>query len=204
MTIINKSISNIKFKIWAFFYYTSPIYICLNPFKVFNYWWKSRKYFKFPIIIKYKLKRGDSLPSSDYFYMNTDVHNKWLHIDFRECGWKSKYDEVRFEHVPYIIIVLFKKVWVFGFEAPLYEQYKYENEYYWTRNNLLYWECILGYVLRYNKDLIKTYNDNIWIHHIWLDNESLSKEDKEKLKIPITVFPALTERGKRLIMKNMK
>ena len=98
-------LNSVKYKIWSYFWYRSPIYICLNPFKIFRFWWKARKDFLKPEIVKHKLKRGDSL-NSDYFYLDTNVNNKWLHINFEGCEWKSKFGDVRFEAVPYIIIVL--------------------------------------------------------------------------------------------------
>ena len=195
-------LNSIKYKIWNYFYYKSPIYICLNPFKIFEFWWEARKDFMKPIIIKHKLKRGDSL-SSDYFYLNTNVNNKWLHIDFEPCGWKSKYDDIRFESVPYILVVWFNKVWVWGLEAPLYEQHtpnQYNYKHYWTRNNDLYWEGILHYCMLFNHNIIKTYQNNIWTRHYHVEN--LHEGGYHQLEIQNTIFQALTNQGKEMIKEH--
>ena len=192
---LKKLRNTFKYKIWSYFWYRSPIYISLNPFRIFDYWWQCRDIFIKPVIVKHKLDRGDSL-YSDYFYLNTDVHNKWLHIKFQPCDWKSKYDEVRFESVPYILVVIKNKAWVWGFEAPLYEQSSNNN---WIRNNMLYWEGILSYLIEHNKDLIKTYKNNIWTRHYNVQN--LSDGSHHPLAIQDTIFHALTEKGKRIILE---
>ena len=90
-------------------YYHSNIYIEFNIFKLWRYWWTARKYFLAPIIVKYKLEVNQGL-GSDYFYMKTDNYNKWFHLSFHSCDWKSKFEEVRFEGVPYACLILFNKV----------------------------------------------------------------------------------------------
>ena len=195
-------LNSVKYKIWSYFWYKSPIYICLNPFKIFRFWWKARKDFLKPEIVKHNLKRGDSL-GSDYFYLDTDVNNKCLHINFEGCEWKSKYGDVRFEAVPYIIIVLFNKVWIWGLEAPLYEQRtpnEYNYKHYWVRDNMLYWEGILGYNILYHKNIIKTYQNNIWTRNYHVEN--LKDGGYHKLEIQNTIFQALTPRGKRIIKEH--
>jgi len=187
---------SIKFKIWDFFYHKSPIYIEFNFLKVYKYYWIARKYFLKPIIIKHKLKRGDSL-NADYYYLNTDVNNKWFHLSFESCGWKDKFGEVRFEAVPYALLVIFNKAWVWGFEAPLYEQHRE----IWSRNNMLYWEGVLGFSINYDKDIIKTYKNNIWTRNYTIINY---KQERELLEIQETIFDSLTEIGKRIIIKDIK
>ena len=146
----------IKFKIWNWFYYDSPIYIGLNPFEVIKHWWKVRKVFKRPIITKHKLGVQDYL-GSDYFLMKTQCNNKWFHLSFNGLGYKLKYDEPRFETVPYICLIWRNKVkYIWGFECPIVTLH---NDYY-SRENLIYWESILWYIK--SKDLIKTYENNLW------------------------------------------
>lgn len=188
---IKYHLRSIKWMIWNFLYYKSPIYIEFKFLKIYRYYWSARKYFLKPIIIKHKLKRGDSL-GSDYYYLDTNVNNKWFHLSFESCGWKDKFREVRFESVPYILLVIFNKVWVWGFEAPLYEQYRKT----WQRNNMLYWEGVLSFSINYSKNILSTYKNNIWVRTYTIINH---KKEEERLEIQETIFNALTEYGKQII-----
>lgn len=153
----------IKFKIWNWFYFKSPIYIGLNPFEVIKHWWKCRKVFRRPIIIKHKLGVQDYL-GSDYFLMKTQCDNKWFHLSFNELNYKLKYGEPRFETVPYICLIWRNKVkYIWGFECPIVTQH---NKFY-SRENMIYWESILWYIK--TKDIIKTYKENKWSMSIDLD-----------------------------------
>lgn len=194
---LKKLKATFQYKIWSYFWYKSPIYINLNFTKIFYYWWKSRRDFLKPVIVKHKLKRGDSL-GTDYFYLNTDVHNKLLHIDFRHCEWKTKYNDFRFESVPYIIVVLRNKVWVWGLEAPLWEQC---SNHSWKRNNDLYWEGILDYRYKFHKNIIRTYQNNIWVRHY--NVQDLRYGNNKELELQDTLFQALTETGKQIIKSHI-
>ena len=136
----------IKYKLWKFFYYKSPIYIEFKIFRPIREWWEVRKVFKRPHITKAKIE-----PS--YYSM---CHNKLFHLSFNELGYKMKYDEPRFEWNPYIKLILFNKfkyVWVFT--APIYLD---------NMEDMIYWESILWYSL--TKDLKKAYEMNIWSRSI--------------------------------------
>ena len=194
---LKQYINRLKYNIWSYFWYKSPIYINLNFTKIFWYWWKCRRDFLKPVIVKHKLKRGDCL-NSDYFYLNTDVNNKLLHIDFHPLDWKTKYGDYRFEGVPYIIIVLKNKAWVWGLEAPLWEQL---SNHSWQRNNMLYWEGILDYRYTYNKNIIKTYQNNIWVRHY--NVQDLRYGNNKELELQDTLFQSLTETGKQIIKSHI-
>lgn len=179
---INK-FRNIIYKISSWFKYESPIYIEFNIFRLWRYYWKARKYFKSPDIVFHKLNINDSL-GSDYFCLPVETHNKIFHMSIEACDWKSKFGEIRFEAVPYICIIISNKIkYVIGLEAPLW---KFRQEK-WTRDNLLYWEAVLGYSLRYKKDLVRTYKNNIW--------SDLNGNQS-------TIFEALTSKGKKIIVNS--
>lgn len=189
---------SLKWKIKDWIYYHSNIYIEFNIFKLWRYWWCARKFFLAPDIVKHKLDVNKGL-GSDYFYMMTDCHNKWFHLSFHSCDWKSKYGDVRFESVPYACLILFNKVkYIWGLEAPLFEQ---SSDHHWKRNNLLYWESVLGYSINYNKNLIDTYKDNIWYREYYNMYKPKDQEEYPRVKIEETCFNALTKRGKKMILK---
>ena len=100
---------------------------------------------------------------SDYLFIETSCHNKWLYFAVHPCDYKLKYGEIRFESVPHICLIWKNKIkYVWGLEAPLYEEI-YKTDYnYISKNNLLYWEGIYTYLWEYNKDIVKTYKNNIW------------------------------------------
>lgn len=121
-----------KIQIWNI--YHNPIY----------YWWKVRKYFKFPSILFYKGKKVwfFGLPISDKYY------NKFIDIRFSGLGWKDKYSTPRLEWQPYISILFLNKyhlVWSFVYN-PDYT-----------------WEAILD-ILYYGKTLEQAIVDNTWIN----------------------------------------
>ena len=156
MISIKKIYKKVKWRIWDWFNYKSPIFISINPFKVWKHWWKVRKVFRRPIITKHKLGVEGYL-GSDYFLMKTQCNNKWFHLSFNELNYKLKYGEPRFETVPYICLIWRNKVkYIWGFECPTVTLH---NDFY-SRENLIYWESILWYLK--SKDLIKTYKNNLW------------------------------------------
>lgn len=76
-------------------------------------------------------------------------------FDFRVSGlgWKSKFGNYEFEYPPFIDICLFNKWrWQFVFEAPQLN----------NTNELCYWEGMMDWLWNNDKDIIKTYEDNIW------------------------------------------
>lgn len=181
-------------------YYHSNIYIEFNIFKLWRYWWSARKYFLAPNIVRYKLKVNEGL-GSDYFYLKSDCDNKWFHLSFNSCDWKSKFGDVRFESVPHACLILFNKVkYVWGLEAPLYEQHRG----IWSRNNMLYWECVLGYSINYGKDILQTYKDNIWFREYYSMHKPKDQENYDRVKIEETCFNALTNKGKKKILEYQK
>ena len=197
---LKKLLNNIRYQIFSFFFYKSPIYLNLNIFKIYRYYWTARKYFQKPILRFYKMNIEDSL-GSDYFFLETECWNKWLYINCHHCEWKSKYTEIRFESVPHICIILFNKYkYVIGLEAPLYT----DTGGKWRPDNDLYWEAILGYCLEFKKDLVKTYNNNIWGRHYYDIYTSKGEEVRKKVNIYSTIFPALTKKGKDLIVEWQK
>lgn len=145
-----------------FFIYKSPIYInTFNIFKFYSDWWQARKVFYKPIMKVYKMNVDENILGSDYFYMETSTHNKWLYINIERCGYKLKWREIRFENVPYVCIIWRNKTkWIIGLEAPLYKYNRHSNTYW--RNNDLYWEALLTYLYEYDKDIVRTFRNNIW------------------------------------------
>lgn len=163
-----KLIRNIKYKLWNYFRYRSPIFISFKFWKPFQSWWKVRKIFKKPIFVYHKLKYNQEFLGDDYFYIPITCHNKWLFIDFDDCQFKLKYNEIRFESVPSIVLIWKQKiVYVIGLEAPEYEYTVNREKNNYNKNNLLYWEGILTYLYEFNKDLYKTYLNNIWEQLLW-------------------------------------
>jgi len=193
-------LKSIKWKIKDWIYYHSNIYIEFNIFKLWRYYWSARKYFLAPNIVKHKLKVDEGL-GSDYFFLMTDCNNKWFHLSFHPCEWKSKFGDVRFESVPYACLILFNRVkYIWGLEAPIFENYKGN----WSRNNLLYWEGVLGYSINYNKDILETYNNNIWVRTYYQMYKPKGQDEYDRIDIQDTIFNGLTYRGKKKILKYQK
>jgi len=162
-----------------FFTYRSPVYInTLNIFRFYLDWWKARKVFYKPIMKVYKMNVDENVLGNDYFYIETSTHNKLFYLNVERCGYKLKYGEIRFENVPYVCIIWRNKIkWIIGLEAPLYEYNSYSNTYW--RNNDLYWEALLTYLYQYNKDIIRTFKNNIWESmHILKDVDENGKNKK--------------------------
>lgn len=112
--------------------YHNPIY----------YWWKAKKYFKFPSIRFYKGKKTwfFGLPIRNEYY------NRFIDIRFSGLGWKDKYDSPRLEWQPYISILFFRKyqlIWSFVYEPDHT------------------WEAILDF-LYYSKSISKAIENNTW------------------------------------------
>ena len=196
-----KAYFHIKWKIGSWFYYKCPIYINFNIFKPIAIYWKARKVFNKPIIIKHKLNVNENNLGSDYWLLETECNNKWFYLNFHECGWKWKYREVRFESVPWICLIWRNKVkYIWGFEAPLYHESNIYNCYYHSRDNMLYWEGILSYLYEHNKDIIKTYLNNIWGSTYYL-NELDDSGKHKSIRKRFTLIHALKPKYANQIIK---
>lgn len=134
----------LTFKIWNI--HNNPLYE----------WWKVRKWFKRPYlklshIGKYEWMFG--LP------ICMDYYNKFIDIKISNVGWKDKYDEPRFEWLPYINLLFFRKwqiTWVFTYiEEPgnfiqqvlteaVYEAMLDINYYNRTLNETVEKHCLTG------------------------------------------------------------
>lgn len=202
---IVKKYKHIKYKIWAWFEYKSPIYICFNPFKFYRDWWKARNVFHRPVLCKYKMGVEENNLGSDYWYLETSCDNKWLMIKSHPCDYKLKYGEIRFESVPCLVIIWRNKTkWVFGLEAPLYdERINYIDKNYITRNNLLYWEAVLTYLWEHNKDIIKTYENNIWTQTFILEDVDKDTGVHKKVTRYETILPCLKNKYANIIYKHV-
>lgn len=198
---IKNSYYHYKFKLEDFFYRKSYIYIEFNIFKIFRYWWKVRKIFYKPILKKYKLNINDGL-GSDYLYLEYECNNKWLYFAVHPCEFKLKYNEVRFESVPYICLIWKNKIkYIWGLEAPLYEDNYFNGNHYISRNNLLYWEGILTYLIEFNKDIIKTYKNNVWIKTLFLSDIDKETNKSKKYEINYTLINVLKPKYASKIIK---
>ena len=186
----NKYYFKIKFKISNWFDYKSPIYINLNFWKFIKEYWKVRKVFHKPILKKYKIQVDENVLGSDYFYIENECYNKWFYLNFHECYWKWKYDEIRYEGVPWICLIWKNKVkYILGLEAPLYrDDVRTDDFQCYHRDNLLYWEGILSYLYMYKRDIIKTYENNIWGRSFYFTD--LNGEE-QKLRVRETIITAL-------------
>ena len=194
---------NYKYKLQNYFYYKSPIYIEFNIFKLYKYWWQTRKIFYKPLLKKYKLNLNECL-GSDYLYMEYSCYNKWLYFAVHPCDYKLKYEEIRFESVPYICLIWKNKVkYIWGLEAPLYEEREYNGNNYISKNNLLYWEGILTYLYEYDKDIIKTYENNIWTTTLYLkDIDEETNKNKTRI-INYTLLNALKPKYAEIIINHV-
>ena len=199
ISLIKKFYFKIKYKIWSYFYYKSPIYINFKFWKPISDWWKVKNIFKCPVFVFHKLKYNEEFIGSDYFYTPHTCYNKWLFIDFGACQYKLKYNEIRFESVPYIVLIWKQKItYIIGLETPEYE-YSITRKSY-SKNNLLYWEGILTYLHECNKDLYKTYNYNKW-------STFIDAYDKEGNKIDINdeynIIPYLKHKYQKFIISKL-
>lgn len=190
MNIKNLYYKYIKFPISDFFNYKSHIYIDFNIWKVFSDYLKCRKYFHSPLLKKYKLKVEDYI-NDNYFFLETSTYNKLLYIKCHGIGYKLKYNMFRFENVPFICIIWRNKVkYVFGLEAPLYDEI---NGIY-SKNNLLYYEGILNFLYKNNKDIYKTYSRLKFVQSYWLDKEIYHKDTAEVKLIYSTLLPCIRKK----------
>lgn len=179
---------NFTWKVHRWFYDKSPIYIYLNFWECIKDYCKARKVFLKPAIVKHVLTSEDEFLGSNYFLCDTlgddHIKNKWFYINCHNVGYKSKWNDLVFESVPYISIKLGKKLYIYGFESPVLESYSDGRLY---TNNHLYYEAILQYVYQFKGDIIKTYNNNIWSRPLWD-----YKNDEGKIyNIPITIINML-------------
>lgn len=179
---------NIYWKIGWWFFEKSPIFINLNIWKCYKDYWKARNVFYPPYIVKYVLTKPEDIVGSDYFCCETldtdNIKNKWFYINCVELGTKSKWNSIRFEWVPRVVIKWRGKLYIYGFEAPLTE--RYANGYIST-NNQLYWEGIAQYIYQFKRNLIKTYNNNLWSRPIW----DYKNDEGKIMNMPITILEAL-------------
>ena len=195
-----KKYFHIKYKVSSYFYYSCPIYINFNVYKFIKEYWKVRKIFHKPILKKYKMQVYDNELGSDYLYIENECYNKLFYLKFHPCEWKWKYHEVRFENVPWICLIWKNKVkYIYGLEAPLYRDTNLTNgKNCYQRDNLTYWEAILSYLYMYDKDLIKTYKNNIWGQsHYFTDMDGKEK----KIRIRETIISALKPKYADKILK---
>lgn len=138
------NLKRIKYKI-KYFINTLPFTKLWNEYhNPIYYWWKVRKYFKFPSIRFYKGKKT-------WFFglpIRNDCYNRFIDIRLSGLGWKDKYNSPRFEWHPYIMIMFFRKwqiIWIF--------YYKPDHT----------WEAILDY-LYYGKSIEEAIEDNTWVN----------------------------------------
>lgn len=191
-------IFDIKWKIYSWWFHSSPIYINIEFWKCYKEYWKARKIFYAPYIVKYVLTKPDEYVGSDYFgceSLDADyIKNKWFYINCTGLGTKSKWNDIQFEWVPRIVIKWFGKLYIYGFEAPLIERFADGTI---RTNNHLYWEAIAQYVYQFNNDIIKTYNNNLWSRPIW----DYKNDKGEITHQPITILEALkpTKEREKLI-----
>lgn len=201
MNWIKRQYRTIKYQINNWFYYHSWIYIGLNPFKFIQDYWKVRKYFQKPIIIKHKMKPEENMLGSDYLYIYTNNYNKLIHLSFHSCDWKSKYQEIRFETVPYICFIWLGKVkYIWGLEAPIYSDSNWSKCH--SRNNDLYWEGILTFLYKFDKDVIKTYRNNIWVSTYLSEFKPKDQEKPDRVEIRHTLIDAFKPKYSQLIIED--
>lgn len=167
-------------------------YFLENPFRS---WWKVRKYFKRPKLSFHVF----SHPVYNCPYATYNTIGKILDISTVDVGWKTKYDDIRFERSPYIWVCFFKR---FGFSINFHFYYKDEfNEKQQFDDG--YWEYLLDYLYRGN-NLAK---------HIptWLGTSKIYKEydyDKEKYLFKDYIIPvvqySLTKKGIQKLKEDLK
>ena len=202
---IKKYYYKFKYKLWSFFYYKSPIYIEFNIFRLYKDWFRARKVFYKPLLKKYKMKVNENKLGSDYFFIETSCHNKWLYFAVHSCDYKLKLGEIRFESVPHICLIWKNKIkYIWGLEAPLYEEYyNKDNNLYISKNNLLYWEGILTYLWEYNKDIVKTYNNNIWCRTLILNDIDKNTNKPKRYRIVNSLLSCLNPKYADLIINEI-
>lgn len=126
-----------------------------NPLKL---WHQCKEVFIAPDIVFKKLEPDNSSA-------------KILDIRVSGLGWKSKFSNYEYEYPPFIDICLFKK-WRWQF---IFNPVQFSN----GTNDLCYYEGMMDWLWNYNKDIVKTYENNIW-------NNNGTKE---------TIIPYLTKKA---------
>lgn len=164
------------------FNYYSPIYIMSLNFKKLWKEWKNVS----DIFLKPSVEFDYVFNTHYYRSLYNNTPWKILYLCVFPLGWKTKYDDVAFEHNPGIILSLFfgliELTWTL--RAPGTD----------TLNEHIYWESILGYQYAYNKDLYKTYTNNTW--------KSFNRNGEHEIKY--TLAPYLTEEGTKILEKSLK
>ena len=90
--------------------------------------------------------------------------------------------------------------WVWGLESPIHAEHIYNNTIkYGDRDNDYYWETILYYLYKSNRDAIVTYKNNMWSQPIFDKNTK-----KLIFKIPITNLNMFRQKYKEKIISSLK
>lgn len=116
-----------------------------------NKWFKARKDFIPPKIKFYKFRNDSD------FYLSSLMYQEDAIININDFEWKSKYGDYRFEWLPYILIKIGNWRLLWTFEAP-------------DGDNTHYYELILNYLYKYDKDYdktIKNYGWSTWVDGKW-------------------------------------
>ncbi len=107
-------------------------------------------------------------PNRDWTYYKKHlkaVRIKYFGINFTRLGWKTKYEDIRFEWTPSLSIVLFGKQFMIWMGPPTNIKDSVDS----------YWEAYLWYLYRTNKnkssverliDVFENYNGGWESHHI--------------------------------------
>lgn len=126
-----KLLKSLQYRWKALAVYNNPLY----------YWWKVRKLFKLPCnlyIGRYGWNFGDRILMPKIYFT------------IQGLGWKTKYEDYRFEWPPYILFKFFNWCIRISF-GPLDRCYPD-----------IYWESILEYLYRYDQNLYITASNHIW------------------------------------------
>ena len=162
----------LRTSVWCWFFYKSPFFFSINPFRFLRDWWPVRSVFRRPYVRFYKLGLEEGL-GGDYFFLETECRHKWFYFYSHPCGYKLKYGEVRFECVPYICFIWRRRVkYVIGLESPVVDDSM--DGYVPRRDNDMYWEGLLSYRYDYKRDLYKAYKGNTWtrVHTLAMKDEN--------------------------------
>lgn len=92
----------------------------------------------------------------------------WLrfHIINLDLGWKTKYDDCRYEFPPQFSIIAFSLSLTFTLHSPLQNDFCCDDHY---------WECILNYLYRNKLDSLKEVIEDTGIWNSWgKDKNSVS------------------------------
>ena len=163
-----------------------------NPFRT---WWKVRRYFKMPKLSFHLFTH----PVFNCPYATYKWIGNLIDISICDVGWKTKYDEIRFERNPYIWICFFRR---FGFSINFYTYYKNEFNEKQPMDDQ-YWEYLLDYIYRDN-NLAK--NIPTWVGTSKLYKEVDYETDTFKFKdyiIPVIQY-SLTKKGIKKLKEDLK